>query len=231
MKHGFTLSFLVLTLLTGSASARADIIVEQLPDLLGGPYSDTDYLNMFGQPRWQREADNILLSQDAIVRRITWWGFYGGSGTPATPPPATQSIQIRIMGARGSDGLPDETAVLMDVTFYNTSRISTGRIIGVGGSPIEQQFSADLTMPVSLQSGVAYWLEIVQLGDINSGLRWESSLDSVPNHAFINPLTPGWVSAEGGLAFQLLDVPEPAGCTVILMSATVVIRFGRRVRR
>ncbi|MEK6643286.1 MAG: hypothetical protein AABZ08_05205 [Planctomycetota bacterium] len=232
MNTRFIILFLSVTVLICiGATARADILVEQLPDLTGGPYSDTDYFNMFGQPRWQREADNILLTQDDTVRRVTWWGFYGGSGTPATPPPATETIQVRFMRSRPADGLPDESAVLFDQVFLSPMRTSTGRIIAVGGLPVEQVFSVDLATPIALQSGVPYWLEIVQLGDVNSGLRWEAALDSVANHAFINPLTPGWFSAEGGLAFQLLDVPEPAAFVLILMSAALVMRCGCRVRR
>ncbi|MEK6643287.1 MAG: hypothetical protein AABZ08_05210 [Planctomycetota bacterium] len=232
MKHGIILSIFALAQMAWSAPAHADIIVEQLPALTGGPYSDTDYFNMFGQRRWQLEADNIQSTQNAIVRRVTWWGFYGGSGTPATPPPATETIQVRFMAARSSDGLPDESAVLFAQTFLNPMRTATGReLAGIGGRPLEYLFTADLNTPVALQSGVPYWLEIVQLGDVKSGFRWEDAFDTLADHAFINPLTPGWYASEGGLAFQLFDVPEPTTFIQMLVSATLVTRLVFRVRR
>lgn len=228
IRQTVVLAFLVM--LT-AVPAGADVIVEQVPALTGGPYSDTDFVDMLGRRLWQREADNILLTQDATLRRITWWGFYGGTGTPATPPPITETIQIRIMAARAGDGLPDESVVLIDEAFLNPSRTSTGRIIGVGGSPIEHQFSVDLKIPVSLQSGVSYWLEIVQIGDVASGFRWEAAYDWIDNHAFINPFTPdGWFLASGGMAFALSDVPEPDTWTLLLtlISLSLSTRLIRR---
>ncbi len=207
---------LALLVTLTAAPAGADVIVEQLPILTGGFASDTDFIDMLGRRLWQREADNILLTQDATVRRITWWGFYGGSGTPATPPPATETIQIRIMGARAGDGLPDESVVLMDETFFNPSRMPTGRIIGVGGSPIEQRFTVDLTAPVYLQSGVRCWLEIVQLGDVNTMFRWEAGAGILTGQAIKSVLASDWFTVGGSTAFSLSDVPEPMSLWLVL---------------
>ncbi|MBI5764530.1 MAG: hypothetical protein HZA51_13510 [Planctomycetes bacterium] len=225
-----TVVLAILYMLTG-APAGADVIVEQLPILTGGFASDTDFIDMLGRRLWQREADNILLTQDATVRRITWWGFYGGSGTPATPPPATETIQIRIMGARAGDGLPDESVVLMDETFFNPSRMPTGRIIGVGGAPIEQRFTVDLTVPVNLQSNIPYWLEIVQLGDVNTMFRWEDGSGLLTGHSFSNPLTNGWLLSGGSLSFQLSAIPEPTAFTGVLVCITALMRPNCRPRR
>ena len=219
-----------MVIIAGVQLAWADIIVDQQPDLGGGPASDMDFIDQFGRRFWQREADNILLSQDADLRSLKWWGFYGGDGTPATPPPTSESIQIRFMIARASDGLPDENAVLFDETYLNPSRTPTGRILAaVGGRPAEQVYQVEFEGAIHLWASTLYWLEIVQLDDVNSMFRMETGSGVLAGHAFMNPLTNGWFGSESSFAFELSDVPEPG--TGALLSLGILTLGKCRGRR
>jgi len=231
MRRGMLIGVAVVVgVLGGIRSARADIIVDQPPNLTGGPASDTDYVNYLGQPFWQREVDNMLLAQAADISRVVWYGFYGGDGTPATPPPTPENIQIRFMGARPGDGLPDENGVVFDQTYVNPSRGPTGRILaGVGGHPAEQVYQVDFPTPIHLLGSTGYWIEIVQLGDVNSMFRWEAGSGVLTGHAFTNPLSGGWFATGGSLAFQLSDVPEPG--TGALLSLGILTLGKCRGRR
>ena len=44
----------VLALFTVATPSRAGVVVDHPPLNTGGPASDTEFLNMFGQPSWQR---------------------------------------------------------------------------------------------------------------------------------------------------------------------------------
>ncbi|MFH1419806.1 MAG: PEP-CTERM sorting domain-containing protein [Planctomycetota bacterium] len=234
-KLSLQLIFAATVVSAWAASARAaphsledlyrngDIVVDQEPTRLGGPGADTDFINVLGLRVWQQVADNILLSEPASIRRIAWWGFYGGSGTPATPPPSVETMRIRFYGARVGDGLPDDNNILYEESFFNPSRTATGEIILVGGIPNEYIYEVDLTSPLSLEAGVPYWLEIVQIGDVDTAFRWENGFGVLAGHAFVNGNVPDWrVSPSGSMAFQLSTVPEPATATLMLMGAILI---------
>jgi hypothetical protein len=203
------------------------IVVDQQPTRYGGPASDTLFRNEFGDERWQQLADNILLDEAATIRRITWWGFYGGSGTPATPPPETETMRIRFYSPRPGDGLPGE--VLWEENFLDPSRAATGLIVLVGGRPKEYIYEANLAVPMSLAAQTPYWLEIVQVGDVDSHFRWEDGFSGHLGFAYLNEGTGDWWFApfSYGLSFQLSAIPEP-GTAVLMVLGAVAIRRRRR---
>ena len=210
------------------------IVVDHPGILTGGPAADTDFFNTVGQQTWQRLADNIFLeSTSALIRRVTWLGFYGGSGTPATPPPQTETMRIRFYGARAGDGLPDDANIIFEQSFLNPSRVATGRTIAVGGLPMEHLFEANLAMPVLLEADTLYWLEIVQIGDVDSRFRWEFAFTDQDDHAFVNGNVADWQLANlgGDLAFQLSTIPEPSTVFLALLGLVFVCRRERKERR
>lgn len=216
----------MMAVLAGAGVARADIIVEQLPAQYGGPASDTLFINQFDQVVWQQEADNIVLDETATIRHLGWWGFYGGSGTPATPPPANETMRVRFYGARASDGLPDDANIIFEASFQNAVRTPTGKTIAVGGRPDEYRFDVNLPTAVSLQGGTTFWLEIVQIGDLDSLFRWETGYGTVAGLAFKNAGYPSWQSESGSHAFELSTVPEPM--TALLLLPVIAFARGRR---
>ena len=201
-----------------------DIVVEQLPAHSGGYGADTAFRDYVGRPIWQQIADNLLLSETTTIQRVEWYGFYGGPDQNHFPPAGDETMRLRFYSARPGDGLPGD--VLCEESYLNPSRLATGVIID-GNAP-EYLFGADLSSPVSLVSTVPYWLEIVQVGDLESHFRWEDGYGLVPECAGINNLLPDWeLLSDSGQAFRLLTVPEPSAL-VLLVAASALIATGRR---
>jgi hypothetical protein len=208
-----------------ASAAPAEVVIDRQPFNTGGPAADTDFRDIFGTPFWQQTADDFLLSQDAVIRHVTWWGFYGSSFTsPAEQPPAIQTMRVRLYDARIQDGLPG--TVLFEETFVDPFYAWTGRQVLTGASPKEYKFDVDLTTPVTLTAMTAYWLEIVQFGAQQSFYRWEISVDGRDGFAILNNGTTDWVHSQNtpaNLAFQLSTIPEPVPavlCLVLCMCAS-----------
>ncbi|OWY71291.1 hypothetical protein B7486_11910 [cyanobacterium TDX16] len=210
-----------------ASAAPAGIVFEQLPNLGGGGGSDTAFYEVMGFPEvWQLVADNVQVSESAEIRRVTWWGFYGGNFDGTSDPPAgDEYMRVRFYAPRSSDGLPDDSAVLYEETFLNASRAATGRFI-FGGSP-EFRYEANLGTSFVLQSSTVYWLEIVQLGDVDSHYRWSYGSGLRPGFAFLNSIVDDWRFTNGSYAFQLSTIPEPQAAALVGVSALVFVRWRR----
>jgi hypothetical protein len=205
------------------------VVWDQQPLNSGGPGADTDFYSDSGQQVWQQVADDILLADPATVRRIVWWGFYGGTFSGTTEPPdGPETMRLRFYDARPSDGLPGAT--LYEESFLDPSRTATGRIVFATGGA-EYIFELDLTTPFDLDGGEAYWLEVVQVGDVDSHYRWEVSPGTGTPFAFINPWVPDWqrTTLTANVAFQLSTVPEPAAFVLFVFG--FVLARGRNRRR
>lgn len=211
--------------------AGAEIIIYQPPVQVGGGLgSDTEFYEAIGLPEtWQLNADNISLSSAAIVRQVAWWGFYGGNfdGT-SDPPIGDEYMRVRFYAPRMSDALPDESAILYEETFLNASRTATGQVI-FGGSP-EFRYEANLSTPFPLQSNTLYWLEIAQIGDVDSHFRWEVGVGLVPGRATSNPIVPDWYFNSGSFAFQLSSIPEPQAAALLALASLTLHRRRRDTR-
>lgn len=214
------------------SSARADIIFEQLPQRTAGFAGDLDYYDDSGNRFWQQAADDFRLSSDEIIRRISWYGFYGGTFSGSVNPPSGQeNMRVRVYSARPSDGRPG--LVLYEESYLNPSRASTGMNVVSGGQHPEYFFTSDLTTPFSAAAATTYWLEIVQLDDVSSHFRWESSASSGAPLAYMNPNVTDWTltTFNGNLAFQLSTVPEPAALRLLLSPLFAAAIGYRRPRR
>jgi len=211
--------------------ANGQVLVFNQPRLpTGGPGADTSFIDDGGNSIWQQVADDIILGQDATIGRIKWFGFYGGTFTGSTQPPATQTMRIRLYDSRPGDGLPG--AILFEESIIDPPRFPTGAILPLPLAPIEQRFEVDLATPFDMLSGMQYWVEIVQLGDTNSHYRWEFSLGNGTPYAFINPNVADWrrSTASSNLALELWTVPEPSSVLLVLgaLSFTLARAKARR---
>jgi len=205
------------------------VLVDHQPTNVGGLASDTLFTEF---PGWQRVADDFSLPQGAVLHRIAWWGFHHMNIQPV----ANEDFRIRVYDQRPGDLLPG--TVLFEQTYSNVPRSWTGRFILDSGAPREFRYEVDLPFPLSLPDVAAHWLEIVQVGDLNSRFRWESSSTSIPQtgKAFINPLTSNidWEStfpdSPSNTSFQLItNIPEPNSLAFVAIVGIALIC--RRCRR
>ena len=213
-------------LLSLSSAARGEIVVDHPPRNFGGFASDTEFLDDFGFPLWQRVADDFVLGSDATIRQIQFFGFYHLDN-----PPSSETFRIRFYGSRAHDGLPDDANIISEQVFSDPLREWTGRIVFTGVGPREYSFALDLAVPVLLAQDVPYWLEIVQMGDPSTRFRWEQSEADLNGLAAINPIVPDWQSSSPAItdaAFQLNTVPEPASALLVLLAGALGRSICRR---
>jgi hypothetical protein len=207
----------------GVSPGWAGIIVDHQPHPYGGPSSDTSFWDAFGNPYWQRLADDFTLASADQAVSLSFWAFYD-----ADNPPPTETVRIRFYDSRPSDTLPG--LVIYEETFLNPSRVATGGFIGIGIVPHEYRFEASLTSPVAFDAGVKYWLEVVQIGDISTKFRWEDSVSNFNGIAFTNPGVGDWRSTLPGgpadTAFQLIS-PEPAFSVMLAPGLVFITRRQR----
>jgi hypothetical protein len=221
---------LALVLLAWPGAARGqvgdDIIVDHPPLNTGGPAADTEFINMFGQPSWQLSADDILLDAPATVRRVMWWGFYDQDN-----PPTEETMRIRFYDARPGDGLPG--GILFEEYFQNPTRVATGRRVFVSVDPAEYEYTVDMAAPFHLLADTPYWLEIVQVGDIDTAFRWEFAFSDQNGYAFSTPSFPNWRASnlDGDLAFRLSSIPEPASVWILAAALMLVNRCRKEVKQ
>jgi hypothetical protein len=86
-------------------------------------------------------------------------------------PPSTETFQIQLFS--NSAGLPGD--LLFQTTTSDPSRAWTGQLINIAGARKEYFYRLVLPQCFSVEANTTYWLEIAQLGDINSRFRWENS--------------------------------------------------------
>lgn len=215
--------------LLGPSTAWGQIIVvDHQPHPFAGLGSDTLFVGPSGQPVWQRVADDFTLNADYEIGTIKWWGFYN-----ADNPPAVETMRIRFYGARPGDGLPDDNNMLYETSVQDHTRTWTGRIVATGIGPREYLFQTVLPTPVFLEGGTKFWMEIVQIGDLSTHFRWESSTANLNGHAFMNSITNEWRSTLPGgtadTAFQLITIPEPGSLWLLCLGFAAL--FARRGKR
>jgi hypothetical protein len=206
-----------------------EIVVEQLPTRLGGFGSDTAFRDYVGRPIWSQIADDILLTQTISIGHIEWYGFYGGYLQDHNPPTGDETMRVRFYAARTADGLPGQ--VLYEETFLNPLRSATGAWVGADVDAPEYLFEVDLSSPMALATGTPYWLEIVQIGDLESHFRWEAGYGALPQHATFWSSLPEWQYNPGSQAFRLSSIPEPATLAFLALGAMFLAkpRYGKEV--
>ncbi len=172
----------------------------------------------------QRVADDFMLAEAADVIKVNAWGFYA-----EISPPATETMRVRFYGARPTDGLPDEGNILYEESFLDPPRTATGNLVLADVTADEFFFEFDLSTSAQLEAETLYWLEVVQIGDIDSRFRWEFSLADQNGQAVINPGLPDWtVGLTSDTAFQLV-IPEPPALGMLVFGLLLAgKRWSRR---
>ncbi|HPF36998.1 MAG TPA: PEP-CTERM sorting domain-containing protein [Phycisphaerae bacterium] len=201
------------------------IVFDRQPSRVGGGASDTLFRDMFGQSVFQRVADDVRFDSAVALGQLRWWGFYDQDN-----PPAQETFRIRFYGARSGDGLPDESQIVFEQTVDTPDRSATGETVFVGVDPDEYVYKVDFTSPITLAADAPYWLEIIQIGDIDTFFRWEFSGGAAPiSLAVNNSASNGWFESvlDADNAFQLIAVPEPAASS-LLMAIIGLAAFRRR---
>ncbi|MCK6457920.1 MAG: hypothetical protein L6Q92_15500, partial [Phycisphaerae bacterium] len=197
------------------ASAQDVLLHRQLPNRRFGFTSDTAVINNLGLPDAMISGDRFSLGSSAQVFRLKAWGFYGGQfDEQIEPPPTSETIRVRFYADQS--GLPG--TMLYQELFLNPSREATGYEIAQGPLPPEYLFTVDLATPFTAVPGVDYWISIVQLDDIASHFRWESSNGG--EFAIRYPIDTPWrILSPGQLAYELWT-PEPS--TALLFITAMV---------
>jgi hypothetical protein len=205
-----------------------ELLHAQPPNRFNGLTSDTEFLTDFGNPTSQLIADRFrLLRFDPVtVRRVVWWGFYGGLGEHVDPPPpAVETMRVRFY--RHQISLPGE--LLFEETFLNPTREWTGLV--VSGSPQRREYRYEvwLTQGFEAQPLTFYWVEVAQIGELDSRFRWETS--SGGEYAFQFPIGSPWQLNVGASVAYELWTPEPTSAVLFGLGLIGAVMRRPRVRR
>lgn len=209
------------------AAERADTSFHrQAPGRTFGVTSDTLWHTDSNVATSSLLADRFSVSESAVLCRVRFWGFYGSSlAQQPEPAPLIETMRIRIYDEVA--GLPGTT--LFENYVSNPSRSATGISIPTGPNPPEYLFNAPLDACFSLESNTQYWIEIAQVGDIESRFRWENS-NTPGEYAVQFPVGSAWsvTIGSGQMAYELWT-PEPH--TSALLGLALAYRISRRPRR
>ena len=200
------------------------LIYSQAPNRNFGFASDSLFRDDFGQIQGSLYADRFQVSAAAVLGQLVWYGLYGAQDQGFDPePPISESFRIRLFSQVNS---PIPPLQLPADVLYETSTDAVFREFNgafVNGRR-EYRYILNLPMSFTIQPGTPYWLEISQIGDVNSFFRWESSTGG--ERAFEFPLGSTWQMATGGQLAYELRVPEPM--TGSFVAVVVLARATRR---
>lgn len=219
---------LVAMALSAQAAATTDVLLHsQPPGRTFGISSDTLYLDDFGQASGALIADkfNLVAGGDTCIARISAFAFFGGTGVVDPGPPPTETIRVRFLA--DAVGLPAEPA-LYEAQFQDPARVWTGFLINIAGARKEYRYELPLPQCFHVVPGTDYWLEVAQIGDINSLLRWEHS-NTAGGFAVQFPLETPWrLSANPSQLAYELWTPEPSTGALMALVCGYLLRRGKR---
>jgi hypothetical protein len=178
------ISAVSLAVLALAMPVKGEIVVDHSWPRSTGVASDTLYTDPDYGQRWTQCADDVVVSAPATVTHVTWWGGYMLDQVPSS-----ETMRIRLYGSRTGDDLP--SSVLWEATSQQVARSATGLVLpmpaGSSGRAAEYRYDWDLTAPFTLSANVPYWLEIVQLGDVNSMFVWDGMAGLGNGFAYLQP--------------------------------------------
>src|SRR5262249_52741671 len=202
-------------------SSADTLLYQQVPGHTFGVESDTLLRDDSGHSTSELLADNFSLAapMSLPVCRVGWLGFYGSSlAQGAEPPPQNETMRIRLYD--DAAGLPG--TVLAETIVTNPFRQATGLVIPTGVGLPEFRYQADLAQCFVPQAGGNYWLEIAQLGDLDSRFRWENS--NIPGGFAVQfPVDSPWrltPPTRGQLTYEL-RTPEPCSGAMLLLGSAL----------
>ncbi len=201
------------------------LIYSQVPNRLFGFVSDSQFRDDFGQVQGSLYADRFSIQSGADIGQLVWYGHYGTQNQDFDPdPPTSENFRIRFY-SQGVSPFPIQqlpAEVLYDASSDQFARQFNGAFVNG-----RREYKFVLTLPslFSAQPGVPYWLEISQVGDVNSVFRWESSTGG--ERAFQFPLGSDWqLSTSGQMAYEL-RTPEPGSGVLVGLVGLILRRRGK----
>lgn len=164
----------------------------------------------FGATSSDQIADGFVLTEDATITHLAWWG---GEGVPSTPIATSFLIRFHTDDGSGAPSIAPSSQSLVT----NVARTSTS-LHAFPGQPIFK-YEADLPSPFVASGLTSYFIAIVAqqgnwgwAGAVDPGASWVRSGDGQTWRSRLNP--------SGGLAFELA-IPEPA--TLTLMNIGMIL--------
>ncbi len=214
------ISFVATAILTPTVKADT-LLHRQAPSRGFGISSDTAYNDDFGQPTSALTADRFSLAQPTSAAcRIVFWSFYGTSFAPTDPaPPLSETIRVRLYGE--SAGLPGD--VLDEAFFIDPPRIATGFLVNEFPRRKEYRYQDELPTCWNLTANTNYWIEVAQVGDLESVFRWENSSGGEFANQF--PIGAPWhLSANPTQMAYEIRTPEPGSGALLVLGVAVIPR-------
>jgi hypothetical protein len=209
-------AILVFSLLLFPGKGLASIIYEQLP----GPASNTLLISSardnFGSTPGYRVADDFVLTADAVITDLHWWGQFSEQVTP---------------GGKS-----------FSFTFYDDNPLAPGpgAVLHVSGGSLTEQtvntgpgpvvfYSSILDSPFSATGGSRYWLSVF---DGAADASWLWLIANNPGNGSTQELNPGpaWFSVSADMAFQITSEPVPEPASMLLLGSGLLGLIGYRRR-
>jgi hypothetical protein len=180
-----------LSMLFAAFNAQPRVIYEQLP----GTHSDLEVisstLDNFGGTPGFRVADDFVLTTDAIITDVHWWGESNSGGN-----------DFRFTFYADGGGVPGS---ILQTSGGTLSTVIVN--VGSGFDPVGF-YSSALASPFTASGATTYWLSIFN-GAGDASWLWLRA-DASGNGSRQGQIPgPPWSSRNPDMAFQL-TVPEPA---------------------
>jgi hypothetical protein len=192
-------AFVSLAFLIAPHAVRADVIVyQQLPGANSNEERVSSTLDFFGGSPGFRTADDFMLSANALITDVHWWGrsVSGGNSFTFTFYANNGGVPGAILGSRVGS---------LSATTVN---------VGSSFDPVTF-YSSDLVSPFSATAGTTYWISIFNQA-ANASWVWLSA--SSPGDGSVSATNPGgppWPITNNNMAFELTSAPEPASLTLL----------------
>ena len=196
MRDLYLASVLGLASLIATPNAKAGAVYEQLPGTNSNQEIISSTLNNAGTTPGFRTADNFILSTNAIITDVHWWGHLNSGGSNFT-----FTFYADNGGVPGA--ILDSSGGSLSITTVN---------VGSGLDPVTF-YSSDLVSPFSAAACTSYWLSVFDQATDASWL-WLSANNAGDGAATESTSGPPWVSQASNMAFEL-TAPEPASMALL----------------
>jgi len=193
--------------------ARADPLVEQGPDEVGGLRGEAPALF----------ADNFVLGTGAEVGRVTWWGFYNVAGSART---AVDDFTIRFFA--DDSGAP---ALIPFASYHvgDPGRIETSFVAATGANA-RDIYRYEAAIPKTwIDGGATHYLSIQNSsgGTADTPWWWATADGAGDDTWLLDPpvFGPDWLHISfADTAFSLQEpVPEPSTWISLALAGLVAI--------
>jgi|APEBP8051072266_1049373.scaffolds.fasta_scaffold10463_2 hypothetical protein len=195
----------LVLVLSFASGVSASVIFEQSP---------VDGNDAFSSTSAAQSADDFVLSANALVSGVVWWGAY--SAAPTTLP--LDEFRVGFSADNGT-GLP---AINPLAEFTQAPTRTTTSLTDISGAPV-YRYELGLPGPLSLSGGTTFHLSVVNefdIGDPNANWYWLLS-DATGDNFYRAASGDTWdKDARGNLSFAInanVGIPVPLPGTLLLL--------------